>query len=247
MRAPESPKVRTAVMVQHWRSMSFIHWRYPPEAVQALLPQGLQVQTFDGDAWVGMLPFLMDGVRPPWLPPMPWLSRFPETNLRTYVHGPDGGTGIFFFSLDAARLPAVLAARASLNLPYCWSDMMVQDDGSRIGYRGRRRLPGPVGAGYQTRVRVGAPYSEQDLGALDHFLTARYRLYSRVVGRLVAVDVQHPPWPLHRAELQELRQDLTDAAGLPPPASAPLLHASPGVRVRIGHSRPAGPHRRWRT
>ncbi|MEV0134122.1 DUF2071 domain-containing protein [Dactylosporangium sp. NPDC050688] len=89
--------------------MTFIHWRYPAEVLQRSLPPGLTVHTFDGIGWVGLLPFLMDGVRAPYTPAMPWLSRFAETNLRTYVRGPDGRTGIFF-SLDAARLPAVAAA-----------------------------------------------------------------------------------------------------------------------------------------
>jgi uncharacterized protein YqjF (DUF2071 family) len=224
-------------MIQQWRTMSFLHWRYPVDVVGRLLPAGLRVQTFDGAAWVGLLPFLMDDVRPPRVPAVPWLSRFPETNVRTYVLGPDGGAGIFFFSLDAARLPAVVAARASLGLPYCWSDMVLRSDGETVVYRGRRRLPGPPGAGYEARVRFGAAFAEEELGELDHFLTARYRLYSTVAGRLVSVDVEHPPWPLRRAEVAELRQDLTDAAGLPRPDGAPLVHASAGVTVRIGLAR----------
>jgi hypothetical protein len=221
-------------MIQQWRQMSFLHWRFDPDVVRPLLPDGLSVHTYAGDAWVGLLPFLMDDVRPPWVPPVPWLSRFPETNLRTYVRGPDGGTGIWFFSLDAARLPAVAAARLSLGLPYFWSDMCVRMHGGAALYRGRRRLPGPHGAGYAVQVRFGVAYRAAQLDPLDHFLTARYRLYTRVRGRLVAVEVQHPPWPLHRAELVALRQNLTAAAGLPDPHGAPLLHASPGVRVRIG-------------
>jgi uncharacterized protein len=244
MRAPPAPTVATAVMIQRWRQMSFLHWRFPVDAVQPLLPDGVTVHTFDGAAWVGLLPFLMDDVRPPRVPPLPWLSRFPETNLRTYVRGPDGRTGIWFFSLDAARLPAVAAARLSLGLPYCWSRMSVRADHDALVYRGRRRVPGPTGAGYDVRIRFGAAYREGELGPLDHFLTARYRLYSQLLGRLVAVDVQHPPWPLRRAELLGLRQDLTRAAGLPPPAGPPLLHASPGVQVRIGVPERAGARRR---
>jgi len=232
-------------MIQQWRRMTFIHWRYPAAAVQPLVPAGLTVETFDSSAWVGLLPFLMDGVRPPYAPAVPWLSRFPETNLRTYVRGPDGGTGIFFFSLDAARLPAVAAARAVLGLPYCWSDMAVKNASDTVLYRGRRRLPGPVGAGYQLRVRFGEDLREPDLQPLDHFLTARHRLYTVRLGHLVAVDVQHRPWPLRRAYLLDYRQDVVEAAGLPAPDPPPLVHASNGVTVRIGLPqlvrRPAGP------
>jgi uncharacterized protein len=240
MRAPPPPEVATAVMIQRWRWMTFIHWRYPAEVIQPHLPSGLSVQTFDGTAWVGLLPFLMDDVRPPHVPALPWLSRFPETNVRTYVQGPDGSTGIFFVSLDAGRLPAVAAARASLWLPYFWSDMTVAADGDTKTYRGRRRAPGPTGAGYEIQARFSERYTEAQLTPLDHFLTARYRLFSAVLGRLAAVDVEHPPWPLHRAELLALRQNLVQADGLPEPDGPPVLHASPGVTVRIGLPRLVG-------
>jgi len=135
------------MMIQAWRHITFLHWRYPVEVVQRLLPAGLEVQTFDGDAWIGLLPFLMDDIRVPRTPALPWLSRFPETNVRTYVHGPDGGTGIFFFSLDATRLPAVIAARTSLGLPYCWSQMSVDIDGTHRHQDQHPRLRGCGRAG----------------------------------------------------------------------------------------------------
>jgi uncharacterized protein YqjF (DUF2071 family) len=234
MHAPEAPRVETAVMIQQWRLMTFIHWRYPVDVVRPLLPQGLELETFDGDAWVGMLPFEMRGVRPPVAPPLPWLSQFPETNLRTYVRGPDDGHGIYFFSLEAARLPAVIAARLSLGLPYAWSDAEVQIREPDVVYHGRRRWPGPAGAGYHAQVRMGPAIPDNELGPLDHFLTARYRLYTVFADRLVAVDAEHRPWPLHRAHLVKLNQDLFQTVGLPAPDGEPLLHASPGVQVRIG-------------
>src|SRR5215211_2195923 len=108
MQAPTPPRVARPVMYHEWRRIVFAHWRYPAEVVRPLLPAGLQVETFDGTAWVGLVPFLMDRVRAPGVPALPWLSRFPETNVRTYVRDGGGRTGIWFFSLDAARLPAVL-------------------------------------------------------------------------------------------------------------------------------------------
>src|SRR5260221_14152588 len=104
-------------MIQRWRSVTFLHWRYPEEAVARLLPRRLRLDTHEGQAWVGLIPLLMDEARAPGVPALPWLSRFPETNLRTYVRGPDGGTGIWFFSLDAARAPAVASARPGFGLP----------------------------------------------------------------------------------------------------------------------------------
>jgi uncharacterized protein len=237
---PAAPAVAYPVMIHRWRHVSFLHWRYPAVLVQSLLPTGLTVETLDGAAWVSLLPFRMEGVRPPRLPALPWLSRFPETNLRTYVRGPDGRSGIWFFSLDAGRLPAVAGGRIGYGLPYCWSGMSVECAGGRHVYRCRRRWPGPTGARCDVTVRTGARLTESDLRPLDHFLTARYRLYSRLAGRLVAADAEHGPWPLHAARVTRLDQDLTRAAGLPAPDHDPLAHASPGVTVRIGVWRPVG-------
>ena len=235
--APTSPRVRHPVMRQHWRWLTFLHWRYPPDAVQSRLPAGLTVESFDGTAWVGLIPFLMDEVRAPGLPPLPWLSRFAETNVRTYVRGPDGRTGIWFFSLDAARLPAVLTARATYRLPYFWSSMAVRRAGDRVSYRSRRRWPGPAAAHCDAEVEFGRTSDPAELTALDHFLTARFRLYSIVADRPAVAEAEHPPWMLRRARLLWLRQDLVGAAGLSDPDHEPVVHASDGVRVRIGRWR----------
>jgi uncharacterized protein len=247
--------------------------------VQARLPAGLEVETFDGAAWVGLVPFLMDGVRPPGVPPAPWASRFPETNVRTYARGPDGRDAIWFLSLDAARLGAVLAARAGYALPYFWSRMSVargqppgpsapagppgppagagspdppgpagafvppSTAGDRLAYRCRRRWPGPAGGRCDAEVELGAPFDPAELGPLDHFLTARYRLWTVIGGRLAAADAEHPPWSLRRARLLDLDQTLLRAAGLPAPDGTPVVHAAEGVRVRIGawHRLPTEP------
>lgn len=227
-----------AVMIQSWCDLTFLHWRYPAEQVQALLPPGLTVETHDGAAWIGLVPFRMEGVRLPGAPALPWLSRFPETNVRTYVRGPDGLSGIWFFSLDAARLPAVSVGRAAYGLPYFWSSMAVEVVGPRMVYRGRRRWPGQAGARCDVSVRVGDELAEGDLRPLDHFLTARFRLYSRLAGRMVAAKADHPPWPLRRAEAEHVDQDVVQAAGLPAPDHDPLVLASAGVTVQIGMWRP---------
>src|SRR4051812_8684685 len=216
--APPSPSVAHPVMLHQWRLLTFLHWRYPIELVQRLLPSGLTVEPYDGSAWVGLIPFLMDDVRPPGLPAVPRMSRFAETNVRTYVRGPDGRTGIWFFSLDAAQLPAVLAGRAGFGLPYFRSTMSVRSDRDAIAYHSRRWWRGPRDARLDAQVELGVPMTE---GPLERFLTARFRLYSMLAGRLVAVDAAHEPWPLRRAELGYLRQNLVEAAGLPSPAHKP--------------------------
>jgi hypothetical protein len=201
--------------------------------VQAFLPAGLAADTCDGSAWIGLTPFLMEGVRPPGLPPLPWLSRFGEVNVRTYVRDNRGRRGIWFLSLDAACLPAVLAARAGYRLPYFWSGIRVEAAGNRIGYHCRLRRRGG-NARCDAEVELGPPLPETGRDELAEFLTARYRLFTVIAGKLAAAEAEHPPWPLHYARVLGLDQDLLAAAGLPGPAGGPLAHASPGVPVRIG-------------
>lgn len=224
-------------MVHDWLRVAFLHWRYDAATVQRLLPSPLRVETHDGDAWVGLVAFLMRVSRPP-VPVLPWISVFPETNVRTYVLTPDGRPGVWFFSLDAARLIPVLIALGGYGLPYQWSLMRLAGDGDRWRYRSVRRWPGPRGARCDLAVEVGAPYEQADLTELDHFLTARFTLVNASPLGPAWSPAEHAPWPLHRAKALRLDGDLIEAAGLPAPVGEPLVHWSPGVQVRIG-----APHR----
>jgi uncharacterized protein len=232
--------VRRPVMYQTWTWLAFLHWSYEPAAVQRLLPDSLQVHTFQDRAWVGLTPFLMEDLRTPVAPAPPWFASFPETNVRTYVRGPDRREGLWFFSLDAARLEPVLVARSTYALPYMWSRMTVERDGPTVRYRSRRRWPGPTPAGYRITVEVGDRLRPQEAGELDHYLTARWQLYTTIGPLLARSTVEHEPWPLHRAAVRELEGDLVEAAGLPAPAGEPVVHWSPGVRTRISALRPLG-------
>jgi uncharacterized protein YqjF (DUF2071 family) len=224
------------VMRHRWELLTFVHWRYDAASIQALLPDGLTVETFDGSAWVGLVPFYMR-VSAPVGPSVPWASQFCETNVRTYVRDAFGHSGIWFLSLDAARLGAVLAARATYQLPYFWSRMRLDVSNDVVSYSCARRWPGP-GASSRLVVRLGDRYAADELGALDHFLTARWIVFSVIAGRLTYARAFHPPWPLRRASLDGLDDGLVSAAGLDPPAGTPLLHYSPGVSVRIGLPKP---------
>jgi uncharacterized protein len=228
-------EVPRPVMLQRWERLTFLHWRYEAATVQRLLPDGLAVDTHGGSAWVGVVPFLMT-VRIPGVPALPWLSRFCETNVRTYVReASTGEAGIWFFSLDAARLPAVLGARAGYRLPYFWSRMSCSGAGPVVRYASTRRWPGRRGARCAVTVTVGRPMAPAEVTALEHFLTARWTLFSRVrAGRLARVSASHPPWPLRRTDGTVADEELVAAAGLPPPHGEPLAHFSPGVEVRIG-------------
>ena len=227
-------------MYQTWTWLSFLHWSYDPAVVQRLLPKRLEVQTFQGQAWVGVTPFFLEDLRTPVAPALPWFTSFPETNVRTYVQGPDGREGLWFFSLDAARLEPVLVARSTYALPYMWSQMAVERDGSTIRYRSRRRWPGPTPAPSQIIVEVGPALRPQELGEFDHYLTARWQLYTTLGPLLARSTVEHEPWPLYRAVVRELETDLVAAAGLPDPEGEPVVHWSPGVRTRISALRPLG-------
>jgi uncharacterized protein YqjF (DUF2071 family) len=166
--------------------------------------------------------------------PVPWASRFPETNVRTYVRAADGTTGIWFLSLDASRLGAVVVARTTYRLPYFWSEMSIEQLGPRITYQTERRWPGPRGARSEVVVDVGAPFPPHELDELDHWLTARWRLYSARPRRMRYALAHHEPWPLHRAAAVRVDDELFAAAGLPRPEGEPRVHWSPGVDVRVG-------------
>jgi uncharacterized protein YqjF (DUF2071 family) len=246
------------IMRQRWERLTFLHWAYEPAVVQRVLPEGLHVDTFGGAAWVGLVPFFMR-VWTPGGPGVPWVSNFCETNVRTYVRDPEDRVGIWFLSLDAARLGAVAVARSSYRLPYFWSSMSLTRQGMQVSYHCRRRLPGPRGATSDVRVSIGAPYDAAELSDRDHFLTARWVLFSvatsqhgtshrgsshrggthHVAGQNGATRQRfaraaHQPWPLYRAQARYVNDGLVAAAGLPAAECEPLVHYSPGVDVRIG-------------
>lgn len=229
--------VRHPVMIHRWEQLTFLHWPYDPSDVQRLLPPGLTVDTFEGRAWVGLVPFAM-WVAPPRLPALPWLGRFCETNVRTYVRDGHGRTGVWFFSLEAARLPAVVAARVSYRLPYFWAAMRLQQTVEQLAYVTRRRWPGPRAAGGSVVVRPGDPIPAHEVSQLEHFLTARWRLFSHARNNTLRyADAQHPVWPLQRVEVERCDDSLITAAGLPQPVGDALAHFSRGVEVRIGRPR----------
>lgn len=222
-------------MIHRWDNLTLLHWRYEPGLVQRLLPPGYRVDLHDDSAWVGLVPFEMV-VRPPGLPAVGWLSRFPETNVRTYVTAPDGSTGVWFLSLDASRLHAVIGARVTYALPYFWSSMSVRSSGPVVTYRSRRGASAHAPRSDVT-IEVGEPFEPAELTARDHWLTARYRLFTVLDHGRRFARAEHVPWLLHRARLLHCDSDLIATAGLPAPVGEPLVHWSPGVEVRIGTPR----------
>jgi uncharacterized protein len=233
-RRPEE-RVEKPVTRQWWGSLTFLHWPFDPAVIQARLPRGFEVDTFDGRAWVGMTPFVMT-IRVGSLPPVPGMSTFPETNLRTYARGPDGRDGLWFLSLEADSLPLVIGASTLYGVPYKWADMQVDRAGDTIRYRSRRRLVRRA-AGHDISVRVGGPCPAPS--EHDHWLTGRWRAWTRVAGRNCTVPVEHPVWPLYEATLVNLDETLFAAAGLTRPAVDPIVSHSPGIDAHLGWPRPA--------
>ncbi|MER7889870.1 DUF2071 domain-containing protein [Micromonospora sp. NPDC094482] len=225
--------LRRPVLVQRWRDLTFLHWAVDPEVVAPLLPPGTRPDVLAGQTYVGLIAFRMVGLGLFAGPGLPYLGTFCETNVRVYSVDTAGRRAVVFRSLDAARLVPVLVARVSLRLPYLWSRMRLRRDGDLLTYTCRRRWPGPRGASSELSVRVGAALAEPS--PLEHFLTARWGLHTRAHGRTLHLPNVHPRWPLHRAELVHLDDQLVRAAGLPAPASAPVsVLYSPGVPVRFG-------------
>ncbi len=230
----EPPKqIRWPVMLQQWKLLTFLHWRYDPSVIRPLLPPGMHLDTFDGSAWIGLVPFLLINLRLPFAPAFPWISRFPETNVRTYVRGPDGRPGVWFFTLEAERLIAVMGARMFYRLPYRWARMSVTEQGSRIDYRSDRKPP--FGKA-KTRITV-EPGERIQSDPFDNFLTARFRLYTSIGKQIAFADVEHPSWPLQRARVLHLDQNLIQNSGVIRAVGEPAVHFSRSLDVRIGRLR----------
>jgi hypothetical protein len=233
--------VERAVMTNRWRWLAYLHWPYDPAAVQGLVPDGLRVDTHEGSAWVGLIPFRME-VGLPGLPAVPYLGTFLETNVRTYVVGPDGKPGVWFLSLDASRLPAVLAARGWFGLAYRWAWMGIRREGYRVRYTSvRREAPAATS---DVEVEVGPVVPPSELTDLDHFLVSRWRLYSKGRRGIVLGRVEHAPWVLRSAAVVGVREDLLTAGGLPPPQGPPLVRFAAGTKVRIAPPRLLDPRTR---
>ena len=205
---------------QTWRDLLFAHWPVPSEVLRSVVPPALPIDSWEGEAWIAVAPFEVTGLRLRGTPPPPVLSRFAETNVRTYTTV-DGRPGVYFLSLDAASTVAVMAARASYRLPYFRARMAIERSGGEITYRSTR-VRGA--ASLRARYRPTGPAFQARPGTLEHFLIERYCLYTVDGGRVRRADIHHPPWDLQPAEAQFAENTMTAAAGVALPAREPLLH-----------------------
>lgn len=218
-----------------WERLLFMHWPLPASMLERFVPKEVEVDTFEGEAWLGIVPFFMTNVHPTYLPSVPGLSAFTELNVRTYVTY-RGVPGVWFFSLEAANPVAVRLARTGFYLPYFDARMRATVSGQTVWFRSARTHHGAATATFGAHYRplAGAPKESADL---IHFLTERYCLFSaRADGQLYRTDVQHEVWPLERAEVsfEVPPEAMTRGLGLALPQKPPLLHYAKSVNVRAG-------------
>ena len=220
-------------MQQVWNDLLFAHWPLPPEVIRPLIPPQLELDTFDGNAWLGVVPFHMSGIRVRGLAPIPYTSHFAELNVRTYVTY-NGRPGVVFFSLDAASPTAVMAARRWFHLPYFNARMVAQIEGANITYSSSRTHRGAPGAEFDATYSPTGPVSLSQRGSIDDWLTSRYCLYtidSRQ--RVLRGEIHHQPWPLQPAQATITANTMAQAAGITLPDQPPLLHFSKRLDVLI--------------
>jgi uncharacterized protein len=230
---------RPYIAVMRWHDLLFAHWPVDADDVRRAMPEPLRpfLDLREGKAWVGVIPFWMSNVTGRWMPPLPGLSTFPELNVRTYVTI-EGKPGVFFFSLDAGNLSAVIAARAGFSLPYFHARMAVWSDrhiGVRMPKMDQRfahsevryvceRLEPPLPAEFRAHYRPAGTVYTAKSGTLEHFLVERYCLYCTRRSEIMRTDIHHLPWPLQPAEAEIEVNTMAAADGLLLPEQAPLLH-----------------------
>lgn len=219
--------LRWAVLQQSWLDLAFLHWEVDPERVARLLPAGTWPDLFEGRAYAGLVPFRVGRTGPGF--GVPYFGAFAETNVRLYTVDDEGRRGVTFRSMEASRLLPVVIARMSLRLPYVWASMRLHRDRDIVRYSSQRRIGGVRS---EAAVRVGERTERPS--ELEHFLTARWGMHVPWFGRTIYVPNEHPPWPLHRAELLRCDDELLSAAGFEVRGEPSSVLFSPGVAVRFG-------------
>jgi hypothetical protein len=225
------------VMAQRWCDLLFAHWPIPVAAMRPLAPPQVELDTFDGQAWVGVVPFRMEGVRLRGVPALPWFSAFPELNVRTYVklrQTDNPKPGVYFFSLEAANPVAVTVARTWFKLPYFHAHMRLLDDGRTIHYQSQRTHRSANEATFMGHYAPTGPVYHAAPGTLEHWLTERYSLYTvDRRGHLHMGEIHHQPWPLQQAAAEIEVNQMATASGIPLPDVAPLLHFARRLEVVV--------------
>jgi uncharacterized protein len=227
------------IMTQTWHDLLFAHWPVDAGIVAPKIPGPLELDLVEGKAWLAVVPFRMTNVSPRGVPSLPWVSEFPELNVRTYVRFEEK-PGVYFFSLDAGNPLAVAGAKSLFHLPYFSATMAVERSGDTVRYTSERKGDPGVTARLIASYKPIGPPSPPRAGSLEHFLTERYCLYTVHDGRPHRLEIHHPPWPLQPADASIEVNTMADAAGIPLPRIEPLLHFSKRQDVVAWRLKPAG-------
>ena len=220
------------VMTQMWKDLLFLHYPVDPEILRKLVPDVLTLDTYNYRAWISVVPFQITRLRPPGVPAVPWLSSFPELNVRTYVTY-NGKPGVYFFSLDAGNLSAVWGARVFYRLPYWHADMSVEGKGSELIDYKSKRIHGPKPAEFIATYGPTAPVRFAVPGSLNSFLTDRYCLYAWNREKLYRCEVHHLPWPLQEAKAIINVNTMTSVAGIPVDENEVIAQFSRRLKVLL--------------
>lgn len=228
-----TPPSRFPIMRQHWGKLLFMHWPVDADVLRPLVPKQLTIDTFDGKAWIGVVPFTMWGIRPSFTPCIPGLHAFHELNVRTYVHY-EGIPGVWFFSLDANHKPAVWTARNFFNLPYYNATMALEQNGESIKYSSIRTQTNATPAEFRATWEIGEAIEETEPSSLEFFLTERYCLYATRRDKLFRLRIFHPPWPLKKANVAAgFHSTMIEALGIETPKVAPVVNYAEALKVDI--------------
>jgi len=219
------------LMEQHWGKLLFMHWPIPAARLRSLVPPQLTIDTFDGEAWIGVTPFTMWDVRLSFTPPVPYLSDFHELNVRTYVLY-RGVPGVWFFSLNTNSAMTVMAARTFYFLPYFNARIDLRQEGDTIHYN-LRRPDADRPAEFNASWKIGRALPESEPGTLEFFLTERYCLYSASGERIYRARIHHAPWPLREATLISHQSDIAESDYLPKLKGKPLVHYAESIAVDV--------------
>lgn len=219
-------------MHQKWGKLLFMHWRFDPDLLRPLIPAGLEIDTFEGAAWIAIVPFTMWDIRafPPYAPAMPGLNAMHELNVRTYVQL-NGTPGVWFFSLDCTNAAAVFGARTFYYLPYYNAEITLEQNESEIVYYSKR-TDKPL-ATLETTWTIGHSLPQSEPESLEFFLTERYCLFSEHKGNLYRARIHHRPWPLQSATVSRHSSTMIQSLGLAEPAESPVLHYAEEIAVDI--------------
>ena len=229
-------------MKQVWHDLLFMHWPVAVEQLGPLIPAEMEIESCEGSAWVGVVPFHMSGIRARWMPPIPGTSVFPELNVRTYVRA-GGKPGVWFFSLDAANSLAVAGARRFYHLPYFGARMHANGGPhGEIQYDSHRTDRDAPSADFRGRYRAleGKVFQAKH-GSLEYFFVERYCLYAATANHIFCGEIDHAPWELQPAEAAIEVNTMAAASGISLPASKPLLHFAKRQEVRVWALAPGMP------